>query len=205
MSAASIVDYPLEDLSSSPTEQTSPAIPQVASLLNLEEWARSLNYTQFGQLTPESIIFVTPAQLATIPNSDWFVAIPGSARAALSPIQVRALNTASITIGLLLPQQVAQLSSAQIQSLKFYDFELLAPSQIPLLTPAKIATISGPSTLLRWSVASKAALTVPQVQAIDVADVWIIHLTPTQVGWLTISQVRSVRTDDMQPAYGRNR
>ena len=141
--------------------------------------------------------YLTGTQLNSIVDSGKFAVWPETTRAALTLPQVQSLNIRLIGISYLFDNQVGWLTQTQIQWLRFFEFERLFPGQIPLLTPTQIASIPEPSTFYRWSAEQKAALTLPQVQAINVAKVRIDHLTPTQVDWLTYAQVQALRIQDI--------
>jgi DNA polymerase III psi subunit len=162
----------------------------------IEDWVHSLNYTQFGQLTAAEVPYLTTDQIASIPATGWLNQMTASARAALNQSQVQALSTGPVSISPLTVQQIGWLTVAQIQRIKYADFVLLSPSQIPSLTPDQIAAIPNTGTLSAWMPEARAALTLTQVRAIDTALVSISALTSQQVGWLTGYQVRHVKYTD---------
>jgi hypothetical protein len=159
---------------------------------------RSLRVADFQYLSAAQTPYLTPAQIAAIPDPGPFAEWTAEARAALTAPQIQALNVATVWIDRLTPQQVAWLTVAQIRSLRGADFKYLGPAQTPFLTTAQIASIPDPGPFSDWSAAARAALTAPQIQALDVAAVWIDRLTPQQVAWLTVGQIRSLRGADFQ-------
>src|SRR5690606_9810111 len=106
------------------------------------------------------------------------------ARAAMSRTQVQALNIANVGGSWLSATQMSWLTQPQVQQLKFYEFPRLTPAQVPWLTAAQIATVPDPGAMQQWSVANVAALTVQQMQAFNVRNVWLNWFTPTQISWL---------------------
>jgi hypothetical protein len=184
LSAAGIVD-PLA--ATVDVEQVS-----VAGVAPIDTPITSLNFHSFELLTPAQIPLLLPSQVATIPDAYWLGRIPAASRAAFTAPQIQALRVSAMRISLLTPQQVNWLTPNHIRSLTHFEFEYLSPAQIPTLTTAQIASIPDSGTFTEWSAAARAALTVPQVQALRVATVRLHLLTPTQVGWLTTSQIQSL-------------
>jgi hypothetical protein len=191
MSASGIVPEPIDI--AHPAAVGSPVTSTAAALLTTEEWVHSLAFWQFDLLAPEHVQFLTPAQVASIPNSGYFGKMSAAARGALNATQVQSLNVGATNIDLLTPQQVGWLTAPQIQSLKFFDFDLLHPTQIQWLTPAQVATIPHSGYLSSWSAQSRAALTAPQVQSLNTETIDISNLTAQQIGWLTAGQVSQIR------------
>jgi DNA polymerase III psi subunit len=194
MSATSLV--PDESAATDPVASPEPT-PLPA--LSLEDWVHGLLYFQFNQLTVDTVRYLTPQQVSTIPNGyDFAFFMSAPVRAALSQTQVQALRVNAIRLDYLTPQQISWLSVAQIQSLILPDFKFLSPAQVPSLSPAQIATIPDPGPFAEWSDASRAALTLPQIQALRVATVWLDRLTPTQISWLTAAQIQTLRITDFK-------
>ncbi len=159
---------------------------------------QSLKAYQFPVLNSVQVPLLTPAQIATIPSIASLTLWSPAARAALTIPQVQSLDVASVRIDLLTPTQNSWLTTAQIRALDLYEFKYLSPSQIPLLTPAQLATIPDPGTFVQWSPESRAALTTPQIQALNVAGIHINLLTPAQIVALTTAQVQSLSLYDFQ-------
>ena len=189
MSASSIV--PIEPVAPPETVQA-PAV--VAN--TVEDWVHSLNYLEFGQLTALEAIFLTPTQISSIPNTGWFNTMSAAARGVLNASQVQGLDTSRVRITPLTTQQITWLTVAQQRELSNLDFYLLSPSQIPNLTPEQAGTINSTSQLNGIPVASRAAFTEPQIQAITFGTTRIYPLTATQRGWLTTTQIRSLTNID---------
>ena len=122
-------------LSPPPLEATVVQAPATSASITVP--ITSLNFWEFGQLTALTAPLLTAQQVASIPNRYWFGQIPNDARAALTATQVPSLRVATVGLNLLTPQQVSWLTPAQIQSLYYFDFKYLLPSQIPALTPRK--------------------------------------------------------------------
>lgn len=152
----------------------------------------TLPYYQFNELTPAQVPLLTLAQVASIPNLTWFAAMSDAARAALTMPQVRALQVDAVRITLLTPLQISWLTTAQVQSLSFHDFHLLSAAQTPLLTPAQIASIPDTGAFITWSEAARAALTAPQVRALNTATIRLDLLTAAQVQVLTTAQIQAI-------------
>lgn len=167
-------------------DQIAPAV------LTVEQWVHSLTFQSFGLLTPQQVVYLTPSQVASIPDASWFGRMSDAARAALNPAQVQSLKASMPGgIGLLNVQQRSWLSPVQIQSVHFQDFYFLSAAQTPLLTTSQIASMPAPE-FFEWPAASRGALGISQVQAINVRAVGIHQLTPIQVSWLTVPQLHAV-------------
>jgi DNA polymerase III psi subunit len=159
-------------------------------VLNAE--VATLPYFRFAELTAEQVPLLTPTQVATIPNGYWFNSLSEEARSGLTTSQVQSLNLQAIRVSFLTPEQVLSLTIPQIQSLLYYDFQYLTPAQVPYLTPGQIATIPDTGSFITWTPAARAALTVNQIQALNVSRIRLDLLTPQQVSLLTAPQIRSL-------------
>jgi hypothetical protein len=157
-----------------------------------------LDYTQFQSLTPDQVPQLTTDQIASIPSSYWFATMSADARAALTAPQVQALNTANVDLGLLTSNQVAELSTAQIQQTPYWDFQYLNASQVTQLTVAQVASLPDSYWFSTVTADARAALTAPQVQALNTASVDISLLTSAQVAELSTSQLQQVSYWDFQ-------
>jgi hypothetical protein len=155
---------------------------------------QSLITSDFSYLSPLQIPLLTTAQAASISTLSPFSV---EARAAFTQPQVRALDVAITRIHRLTPTQVSWLTVGQIQSLQSLDFEFLSPAQIPYLTPLQISTISSSGAFGTLSDDARAALTQPQVQALDVALVGLNRLTVNQIKWLTAPQIQTLQIHDL--------
>jgi hypothetical protein len=167
---------------------------QPAALLPSE--VQSLIYSQFNLLDATSIQYLTTAQIASIPDSHWFIQIPSTARAALSQLQVQSLNVSKIQLQYLTPQQVSWLSVTQLRSLPVPEFSYLSAAQTPYLTSAQVSLIPDQHWLNQIPAEARAALTAPQIQALNVAQTRLVPLTPQQRGWLTPGQIASLELLD---------
>lgn len=165
------------------------------------EWVQDLRHQDFPTLSPEEIVFLTPEQLATIPDRESLFKIPTASRAALTGEQVRGLNLARPgMIDALTAEQILELSPGQIASLggtgtyAYLDYARLPASQIIALTPSQIGSIPDKAGFMRIPDASRAALSAEQVQALRVSSIGMIDgLTSEQILHLTDDQIRSMR------------
>ncbi|TWU28101.1 G8 domain-containing protein [Bythopirellula polymerisocia] len=183
---------------------------------------QSLNISQLPFLQAFQILILTSNQLAQIDSHGAFSQWSPAQRASLIYNQVRSLRVDLLSTGLLTDQQVTELSQtqvqsliiatevirrlsttqlewltvSQIQSLKYWDFLYLDPSQIPLLTLQQVASIPSRQNFAALSPSARAALTIPQVRALDVAKVNIDLLNPGQIQFLTVSQIQSLKSID---------
>ncbi|MCA9259240.1 MAG: G8 domain-containing protein [Planctomycetales bacterium] len=147
-------------------------------------------YKELQFLPASKIPALTASQIALIPNTFAFDQWSPEARQALLREHVEALNVAQISIGLLTPVQREWLTTSQVRSLDDYaDFRFLSATKVPSLTPAQIALVPDTFAFDQWSAASRAALTETQVRALDVKEVTIGDLLPSQRLWLTVAQI----------------
>ncbi|MCA9245169.1 MAG: cadherin-like domain-containing protein, partial [Phycisphaerales bacterium] len=86
------------------------------------DWVRTLNYTQFKQLDGDQADYLSPDQIATIPNSSWFATMSTEARESLDADQVQALDVANVSIGYLTPDQREMLTPDQVDDLGYTQF-----------------------------------------------------------------------------------
>jgi len=152
----------------------------------------SLTYQNFQYLVPSQIPLLTAVQVASIPDNWWFTRMNAAARGAFTEAQVANLNVAKIGLAPLTTEQIGWLSQAQIESLTYQSFQYLAPSQIPLLTAAQIASIPDDWWFTRLSEDKRVVLTELQVQALNTAKVSIGNLIPRLRLALTIDQIRKL-------------
>ncbi|MCG3126901.1 MAG: hypothetical protein CHACPFDD_01756 [Phycisphaerae bacterium] len=158
----------------------------------VESFVHGLNYTQFRDLSADQVDYLTPQQVATIPNSDWFATMSADARASLDEAQVQALNTASVSIGHLTAEQREWLTDGQIQDLGYTQFRYLDAEGVDHLTPAQVATIPNSDWFATMSAEARASLDEAQVQALNTTSVSIGHLTAEQREWLTADQIQDL-------------
>ncbi|HYO24265.1 MAG TPA: G8 domain-containing protein [Lacipirellulaceae bacterium] len=163
-----------------------------AVTLPVEQWVASLNYTQFALVEPQYVPLLSTQQIASIPNSYFLGLMSDSARAALTPVQIQALNTASVRITPLTSTQISWLTTPQVRALSPLDLPYVTAGQVPQLTTGQIASIVDTGALAQWTPEARAALTPAQVQALNVGNIRITLLTPTQIGWLTTAQIQSL-------------
>jgi DNA polymerase III psi subunit len=153
---------------------------------------RSVNFWDFPRLSPTQVLSLTPGQIGTINNTEAFAAWSAPARAALTTAQVQSLSVANVSIRLLTATQRNSLTTAQIETVPFYDFVYLTPAQIPKLTNSQIWSIPNTEVLSSWSAAARGALTFAQVQSLSMPLSNLGLLTPTQISWLRPLQVQTV-------------
>jgi DNA polymerase III psi subunit len=163
-----------------------------------QQFVQSLQYWQFNLLTTSNVVYLTPTQVATIPNTFEFQKISQDVRDLFSIDQIQALRTGPVRISVLNATQISWLSTSQIQSLEWFDYPYLSPAQIPQLSTAQIAVLNDPGPFADWTPAARAALTQPQVQALRVGAVRIDKLTPLQLTWLTTPQIQSLQMWDFK-------
>jgi hypothetical protein len=164
------------------------------------EWVTRLTLGEFGRLTPEEVVFLTPAQIRTIPNYYWFSQMSAAARAALLPVQVQAINVyAEGMLALLTAEQREFLSPSQIRELRFYEFRFLSAAQIPVLLTAQIASIPDPYWLAQVSATARDALQAAQIEAFNVRPVGMVSLlNAAQRELLTPGQIQSLTVYDFR-------
>lgn len=172
------------------------AVDQISELS--EAQIQSLNYREFGRLTPPQIPLLSTDQLSTIPNSWWFGRISDDARRVLTAAQVQALRVDNLGLSGLTPTQVVVLTIDQIQSLSFREFQHLTEAQTPLLSTDQVATIPNSWWFGRMSVEARAAITPEQVKSLNVAEIGAGSLTLSQVRALTRHQVQSLGYREFQ-------
>lgn len=191
---AALSQTQVQALSAGPVSISSLTPQQVGWLTKAQ--IRQLQYKDFSLLSPSQIPTLTVGQIAAMPNIGTLKTWTVEARGALTVAQVRAIDVSEGSINQLTPQQAGWLTASQVQQLRYTDFALLKPAQIPHLLEVQIASIPRASSLTAWSPAARAALTINQVRSIDVSAVNITALTSQQITWLTPGQVRQVRYQD---------
>ena len=155
-----------------------------------------LSYDDFRYLTASQIPLLTVGQVASIDNGWWFGQIPAAARAALTSVQVQALNVAAVGLNNLTVAQRGMLTQSQVQSLDYDDFRYLSATQTPWLTTEQLASIDNGWWFKQIPDASRAALTPVQVQSLDIEDIGLEGLTVGQVNSLTPDQIHEVEFYD---------
>jgi hypothetical protein len=160
-----------------------------ASQLSIEQ-VQSLGYREFGRLGPDQIIHLTAEQLATLTDHSKFGRIPDDSRAALTDAQVQALNVALIGLSRLTTDQIAALTTTQIQSVGYREFERLNANQSTLLTAEQLQQVPNRWWFERIPEDVRAALTEDQVRTLDVATLGLTGLTSEQIAELSADQVK---------------
>ncbi len=155
-----------------------------------------LSYDDFKYLTASQIPLLTVGQIASIDNGWWFGQIPAAARAALTSVQVQALNVHEVGLGNLTVAQRGMLTKAQVQSLDYDDFRYLSATQTPWLTAEQLASIDNSWWFGQIPAAARAALTAVQVRSLDIEDIGLDGLTRPQVNALTPDQIHEVKFHD---------
>jgi phage FluMu protein gp41 len=162
-----------------------------ASQLSPEQ-VQSLGYRNFEKLGPDQIVHLSAEQLETIPNHWWFGRIPDDSRAALTDSQVQTLNVAVLGLGGLTTDQIAVLTTSQIQSVGYREFERLNADQSALLTGEQLQLIPNHWWFERIPDDVRAALTGDQVRMLSVETVGLSGLTAAQIAELSAAQVRTL-------------
>lgn len=160
-----------------------------ASQLSIEQ-VQSLGYREFGRLGPDQIIHLSTEQLAMLTDHSKFDRIPDDSRAALTDSQVQALNVALIGLSGLTIDRIGALTTAQIQSVGYRDFERLNANQSTSLTGEQLQLIPNHWWFGRIPEDVRAALTGDQVRTLDVAKLGLSGLTAVQIAELSAEQVR---------------
>ena len=173
------------------------AFSQPAALLAVEEWVQSLQYWQFNQLQPGQVQYQTLEQVASIPSASYLAQIATASRNALSVTQIRALNISNVGISVLTPTQIGYVTAAQIQQVKSYELDRLGPAQIPYVTAAQLSGIASAGMLAEWSAASRGALSAAQIRALNISNVGVSVLTPTQIGYFSAAQIQQVKSYEL--------
>lgn len=150
---------------------------------------RELTYREFSRLSAEQSPYLSGEQLGSIPNDWWFTRMSEDVRAALTSSQIPSLPVARLGLGRLTDTQVDALSTVQIQSIGYRDFEHLTPAQTPLLSGEQLGTLTSSWWFGRWSDPARAALTAEQVRALQVESLGLSRLTVAQILELAIEQL----------------
>jgi hypothetical protein len=159
---------------------------------------QQLPYWEFQNLSVDQVALLTPAQIGSIPSTDWFLTLPDGSLPMLTSAQVQAINTAGVDIGYLTPDQRLELTPDQVKQLNYWEFQYLNVDQVADLTPAQIGSIPSTEWFLTLPDGSLPMLTSAQVQAINTAGVDIGYLTPDQRLELTPDQVKQLNYWEFQ-------
>jgi hypothetical protein len=160
---------------------------------------RALNFVDFEFVPASQIGHLSSGQVESIPGTYWLERIGATARAALTSGQITALNIRPLgMIALLTPTQRIALTSLQVQTLTFWDFEFLPAVQMRHLNRLQIASIET-FWMARIPQASRLGLTQSQIQQINVQSVGIIALlTLPQRALLSDFQIQQLSLLDFQ-------
>ena len=153
-----------------------------------------LPYQQFSSLTAEEIPFLTPEQVATIPNSWWFSRIPSESRAALSPEQLGSLNTAQAgMLRLLTQEQRLTLPSDRYALVPYTDLVFVPAQRANEITTAQLASLPNSWWFRQISPETRASLNQTQINAIDFSQSGMIDsLTQSQIELLNTESLRQL-------------
>ena len=108
----------------------------------------------------------------------------------MTDAQVQSLNVGLLGLGSLTTEQIAVLTTEQVQSVGYREFERLNTAQSPLLTAEQLATIPNHWWFERIPEDVRAALTGAQVRTLDVATLGLAGLTAEQITELSADQVK---------------
>ncbi|MDA0283348.1 MAG: hypothetical protein O3B86_08330 [Planctomycetota bacterium] len=156
------------------------------------EQVHALGYRDFERLGPGQIVHLSAEQLATIPNYWWFERVPEDSRAALTDAQVQSLNVGVLGLGSLSTPQIAVLTTSQIQSVGYREFERLNVAQSPQLTGEQLQQVPNQWWFERIPDDVRAALTGDQIRALSVETVGLAQLTAAQIAELSAAQVQTI-------------
>jgi hypothetical protein len=170
----------------------------VVARRSASDWVPLLHYSQFYLLNAYEAVYLTPDQVASIPNAYTFSQMSNTARAALTAEQVSAIRVAPLgMLSLLTSEQLTYLSNIQVQELSFHDFAFLTAELIPSLSLEQISTIPSAFQFSLLSSTARAALTPPQVRSLRIAPEGTVRLlTNQQIDLLSDSQVQTLSASD---------
>ena len=166
----------------------------VVSIAYLTEGQRAeLTQSQVAQIRTDDVRHVTAARMAEVPagtvgniNSDYAMSlVSADRRAAFTTAQVRAINTAVVSLAYLTDAQRDQTTSAQLAALRADDIRHAPATRISEIPPATVAQINSD---YGWSLVSTPrvqGLSRDQINAISPALYATLRprLTPEQQSW----------------------
>jgi hypothetical protein len=160
---------------------------------------RTITFVDFEFLPASQVGHLSSGQVASIPNPYWLERMGSTTRAALTSVQIAALNIGpSGMIALLTATQRSALIPFQIQTLTYVDFEYLPATQMQHLNRLQIASIET-YWMSRIPAASRLGFTPTQIQQINLDSVGIIALlTLPQRAMLTDFQIQQLTYQDFR-------
>jgi G8 domain len=160
---------------------------------------RTITFVDFEFLPASQVGHLSSGQVASIPNPYWLERMGSTTRAALTSVQIAALNIGpSGMIALLTATQRSALIPFQIQTLTYVDFEYLPATQMQHLNRLQIASIET-YWMSRIPAASRLGFTPTQIQQINLESVGIIALlTLPQRAMLTDFQIQQLTYQDFR-------
>ncbi len=162
--------------------------------------ARAIAPSGIKTLAVNAIKYLLPSQVAGI-TSNWAMSqISEDRRAQLTADQVRALNTAAVSLAYLTDGQRVMLTTAQMAAIRSSDIKYAPASRITDVPPATIAGISSDWAMSQISMDRRAAMSSAQVQALDTRVVSLVYLTDGQREQLTTVQMAAIRASDIRYA-----
>lgn len=191
--------------------------PTQISLLNSEQ-VRQFEYWNFPRLSVAQVPYLSASQLQSLPNDSAFRLMTAAQRAALTAPQVQSLDVLKVSltsltttqrgwlstaqiqklppvtnvIKLLSATQISQFTTAQVQQFEYWNFPRLNVGQIPYLTTTQLQTITNNAAFTLMSASQRAALTVDQVQSLEIHKLSLTSLTSSQRGWLNVTQLQTL-------------
>ena len=160
------------------------------------KYLQSLSYSSFRTLDAQYIPYLSPAQIASMPNSDWFNTLSPAQKATLTPEQIQAINTSRVSIGVLSADQRMFLTDKQLLDMgnRYSDYRYVPADKIKILSEDQISSIPNTDWFNTLSAEQKAALSVKQVQAIMTSVVSIGALPADKRLNLTNQQISNIGT-----------
>ncbi|MDD5669982.1 MAG: hypothetical protein PHE58_08150, partial [Candidatus Omnitrophica bacterium] len=144
-------------------------------------------YSDLRYVPDNKIQVLSSAQIAAIPNTDWFNTLSASQKAALSSQQIQAINTAAVSIGTLPAEQRTNLTDQQISDIntRYSDYRYVPTDKITILSPAQISSIPNVDWFNTLSNAQVQTFTQTQVLSIPASYYNSIksRLTSEQKAW----------------------
>ncbi len=157
-------------------------------------WVTQLDYSKFGTLTPQEIVFLTRDQIATIPDSYWLWQIPHASRQLLSGEQLQGLRvTKAGMLPLLTPSQRSALSDAQLASLPMTELKYVPLERALAITPAQLAAIPDRYWFVQLGDDLRGSLGPDQVNAVPLSKGGMLGLlSQSQIDMLTVDSIQRI-------------
>lgn len=181
----------------SPSQRAAMTSEQVAERA-VSENARAQNFEGIRTLPVAAIKYLLATQISAIGSDYAMGLLSADRRAAFTADQVKAINTAVVSLAYLTSAQRLQLTTAQIGAIRNSDIRHVPTSRITEVPPGTIAQINSDYEMGLISEARRAAFSAAQVQALNSTRVSIAYLTEAQRSLLTTAQVAAIRTDDIR-------